>query len=578
MSTRTRDKKGIYRSTNNPIEDAAGRIKEVEHEQGYTFKEQMDYNAEMVHVLEKSGLKDPNEKTDPFGFGEDFYRFLGVGTRYNSMEYRNYRYDLPIEKMDMLQGDAKNYFTPIDNFYSNPTGSDTAYDSGRIPVNHLMVLASQRLGIVFRACNGSASDVFRNKFDFVEYEDIEKPVDKPEILSWMRETYFWDKWVDILDFEQRSGLGHIVSYYPNERGVDKIMLKAPSSRPNEFDSFSAYMMTPLNIITEETKLDYDKQKWDFLGGIIKPRQIHRSRVYVLETRRVEGGLRGIALAELCWTPLMCYLNTMYYVLKSLARLGTVIASIHTEREYPTPTETQAYIDVWNLQKANDLFVLGKNATFELQNTAGKIGSGLETYLEFLREDISAAWIFPKNQLFGRADGGGLSGAGSLVSKEDYLGSNISVKQLKITNDVLYFLDKVCGFPNMSKLSLRWNLDLHKTEEQRLKERAMREQVKQQEIMTKQAKLGFKLYRQQVKLQLEMNEVQMKMIKEDPEGFMMGTEKDEENRGDESGPNKAESGDFVRKQEYLQVKYRILKKQFKENTELLKALDTIKPVV
>ena len=68
-------------------------------------------------------------------------------------------------------------------------------------------------------------------------------------------------------------------------------------------------MTPVNLHDENTKLDYDKQRWKFRGGIVRNALIHEKRVYVLEMRRVEGGLRGLALAEIAWTPLMCYLNS-----------------------------------------------------------------------------------------------------------------------------------------------------------------------------------------------------------------------------------------------------------------------------
>jgi len=273
------------------------------------------------------------------------------------------------------------------------------------------------------------------------------------------------------------------------------------------------------------------------------------------------------LAEIAWTPLMCYLNTMYYVLKGLSRLGTVMASINSDKEYPTPTEVSKYIELWDLMKANNLFVLGKNATFNLQNTAGQIGAGIKDYLEFLIEDISAAWVFPKNQLLGRSDGGGLDGAGALVSKEDYLSSNISVKQLMITNDVMDILEKMCGFKQLENLTLRWNIDLHKTEEQRLKEESMRQQVEQMTIQTKQAKLQNGLFVKQIALQKEMADVQLKMLHEDPEGFMTQSDEDEENT-DKKEPKKPK-GDFIN----FQTRLNILKEEYINNNKIIKYLNT-----
>lgn len=482
------------------------RQREAGKEHGYTIKNELDYIEEMNNVLEKHHLRKSNEKIDQFGLSKDFYQFMGIPQDGG----RNYRIDLRESIKEKLQEDFANYYTPLDDFYGSGGGSDTVYNMGRIPVSHLMVLCSQRLGVAFRGCNSVANDVFRNKFEFVNYDKPDKVVERPEILKWMRKTFFWSDMVNTLDFERRTGLGHLISHWDHEDGTKKIDTKAPNKRPDSFETFSCYYMTPNNVYSS-AKLDYDKKKWDFTGGVVGHSNIHHSRVYVLETRRVEGGLRGIAIPELCWVPLMCYLNTCYYILRSLSQLGTVIVGVNVAQEYPSPELADKYLAVLKKMQANKFYIFGKNTNFKIESAASKIGEGLNSYLEFLKEDISSAWIIPKNQLFGRSDGGGMSGMGSLVSKEDYLSSNLSTLQLNLTDDIMYILQEHCHFPKMENLTIRWNLDLHKTEQQRLTEDLMREQLEQAKTQTKMITLQAKM----MKIQHQQAELQWKEFQKEP---------------------------------------------------------------
>jgi len=468
------------------------------------------------HVLEKAGLKDPNVKADEFGFTDDFYKFLGIDKN-NGRDYR-IPLDEVLEKHGQLTTDYASYYTPLDDFYGTPGGGDTVYDKGRIPVSHLVELCSKRLGVAFRGCNSVANDVFRNRFVFVDYDNPEKVIKRPDILKWMRLTDFWGRMVETLDFERRTGLGHLIAYYPGDNSVKNLSKKAPTSRlkndlsvrPDDFETFSCYFMTPNNLF-DSARLDYNKKKWNFTGGLFSATDIHHSRVYVLETRRVEGGLRGLAIPELCWVPLICYLNTCYYILRSLSQLGTVVVGANISHEYPTTDIAEKYLEVLGKMRANKFFLFGKNTDFKIVNAAAKIGEGITGYMEFLKEDISSAWIIPKNQLFGRADGGGLEGAGALVSKEDYLSSCLSTLQLHLTPDIMMILENMCGFSDLENVTLRWNLDLHKTEQQRLTEELMRQQLEQAKVQTKMIKIQHKL----MKIQLEQAKMQFKEFEKQP---------------------------------------------------------------
>lgn len=529
------------------------RRKEAQKEHGFTIKSKRDYIEEMNHVLVKHRLRKDNESVDEFGLTKDFYKFIGIAQGGG----RDYRVPLKEQIQNKLREDFANYYTPIDDFYGSGSGGDSVYDMGRIPVSHLMVLCSRRLGVAFRGCNSVANDVFRNRFVFVKYDNPDKVVLRPEILRWMRKTMFWTHMVDVLDFERRSGLGHLVSYWDSEKGADKVGTKALSKRPDSFESFSAYYMTPNNIY-ETAKLDYDKKLWDFTGGVIAQSNIDHTRIYPLETRRVEGGLRGIAIPELCWVPLICYLNTCYYILRSLSQLGTVVVGANVAQEYPSPDLADKYLEVLDKMKANKFFIFGKNTDFKIQNAAGQIGEGINSYLEFLKEDISSAWIIPKNQLFGRSEGGGLDGAGALISKEDYLASNLSTLQLNLTDDIMYILEKHCHFPKMENLTIRWNLDLHKTEQQRLTEQLMKEQLEQAKTQTKMVVLQNKM----MKIQHAQAELQWKEFQKEPQLLLPQVQEQPEKVGkkvdeDEEVKPKPTKKDFVyTEEEYNRWKFRM----------------------
>ena len=527
------------------------RRKKAQKEHGYTFKSEYDQIAEMNEVLIRHKLRKSNESVDDFGLTKDFYKFIGI-----SQSGRDYRVPMKEAIKEKLREDFANYYTPIDDFYGTAGGGDTVYDMGRIPVSHLMILCSRRLGVAFRGCNSVANDVFRNRFEFVRYDDLDKVVKRPEILQWMKKTMFWTHMVDILDFERRTGLGHLISYWDSEDGADKIGEKALKKRPDSFESFSAYYMTPNNIY-DTAKLDYDKKLWNFTGGVIAQANIHHTRVYPLETRRVEGGLRGIAIPELCWVPLICYLNTAYYILRSLSQLGTMVVGANVAQEYPSPDLADKYLEVLDKMRANKFYIFGKNTEFKIQNAASQIGEGIQSYLEFLKEDISSAWIIPKNQLFGRSEGGGLDGAGALVSKEDYLASNLSTLQLNLTDDIMYILEKHCHFPDMKDLTIRWNLDLHKTEQQRLTEQLMREQLEQAKTQTKMVVIQNKM----MKIQHQQAELQWKEFQKEPQLLLPQTPDQPEKVGkkvdeDEEVKPKPTKKDFISNEAYNRWKFRM----------------------
>jgi len=549
----------------------------VKREHGYTdLKKPEDYIAELNYQLYKSKLV-KEERDVELGFTKDFLKFLGIGI---ANDYYTPLQESVRSRMDMIRkrlDSTAAFYTPIDDLYGTPSGGDTWYEYGRVPVSHLMALTSKRIGVAWRACNGTANDIFRNKFDFVkdENQDVVVKNDTTNLMiRWMRLTHFWTKAVDMVDFDHRTGLGHIVvdKYQKEARSAENLRIKNPGTRPEKLQSFSVYYMTPFNIY-ENNILDYDKQEWWFRAGL-RSLTVHPSRKYVLEMRREELGLRGLALPELCWVSCMAYLNVQYYLLKSLAQLGLVTIGVISPNEYPTPTEFSKTLELLNKMKANHFYMFGRGAQFQIQNAAAQIGAGVRDFMEFLKEDMSSAWIFPKNELFGRAEGGGLEGAGALISKENYLASNIATKQLNLVDDLMYIFTEVCNFSGLEGITIRFNIDMHKSEEQRLKEQIMKEQLEQTKVLTEQAKLGYKLYKQQIKLQMEMVKTQLEM---DPkklmqmsnldeknlEGIEENLEKEEREKEGVKTPKPGTTKDFIERQNYLKARYLMLQKHYNE---------------
>ena len=525
--------------------------------------------------MQKEGLKTGNEE-DELGFSKGFFKFVGLKTPQDYLYPPSNAIQTRINDMRKMDT-AQSFYTPLDNMYSTGTGKDTWYDFGRVPVSHLEVLSSKRVGALFTACNRPAVDIFDNDWEWVKRNDPEgdaidiyKNKELEKLQGWMDDIRFKRKLMDIVDFDARTGLGHLVvdKYLHEPRLALNWQKQAPKTHPESFVTFSSYFMTPTNNY-QPNHLDYDRSKWNFTGGLNGAFNIHHSRVFVYEGLREPMGLRGIALGELCWTAWMCYLNIQYYILKGLAQLGTVTVGISVDREFPTTAETTQYLALLKTMRANNFYVLGRGAQLHVENAAAKLGGGIKDFMEFLKEDISAATVFPKNQMFGRPEGGGLAGAGAVVSKEDYLASNLSPKQSKIKPDMMWILRNMCGFSGLEGIIPRFKIDLHKTQEQRFKEQLMKEQVSQTEMMTEQMELSQGLFKKQIKLQKEMADVQLKMLQDNPEQLLQQSDKDEENLEEKKPQAKDFTSDFA----VLNWRLDLLKRQYVQNDTLLKYINS-----
>ncbi len=159
----------------------------------------------------------------------------------------------------------------------------------------------------------------------------------------------------------------------------------------------------------------------------------------------------------------------------------------------------------------------------------QIGKGIGEAMEQYKEDISSAWRIPLNQMFGRSVGGGLQGAGALVSKEDYL-QNVSNIEMSIS-DNLKKIYTDAGF-EVEQWDLYWNMAVKKTDEQLLKEEGMTTQ----NLILKETLKGQKLQNKLLKMQVEQAQWQGIMPEQE------GEEGQEESPGSPEETEQYESGE------------------------------------
>ena len=528
-----RNNKGEFVKTDNWKADMNKRSNAAKQMHG--FEKKTDYYGELLNITEKAMTK--------------------LGTARAQKAHKQ------LEKSINFQSDFADVYKPSQNFFTeDASGGDSYAEGGRVPLQELVAMTQYRVGWAYRGTFGTARDIYRNGYEFVPVDfDIDtKEVDQPEIKRWMDKVDFFSFRVQHLARDFQTGLGIGIPIYPGEKKDDlakEIDISKLKDRPSALKAYSAFHLSPSNTLQYELG-DYDKTKWDFRGGVDST-VFNHTRITLLETRPEPFHLRGLGKIEPIWTPGICYYNLMIFILKAFANMGVTSIGIKSPNEVPTKKEADSYLDMLASMRANKFYLLGAGAELVTQNMVSKIGSGVNEVFEVLKEDISACLVIPKNQLFGRSEGGGLDGAGALVSKDDWLAELMS-ESADMTSEELKFLRGPCKFEkHLEGLTLRWRLDLHKTEMERLQEEAFRIDMEMKREMAKQAK-------KQMKMNDLLMKEQMKQVKQDPKGFLdrMNTEVEQNTQGEmknkpdkESKVNKAPKGDMIDYMKfYREVKY------------------------
>ena len=440
--------------------------------------------------------------------------------------YKRTQADMLIRAMASRKFQTKSdfvpYYKPSDDIYGSATGLDE-----RPSVEDLAAICNTRMGCVWNATAGMSGDATRNWHKFAEPDSLKekKNDDTKAALKYAVKTDLKNQSQQWLRYALGMGTGFLIKYWT--ANDIKHMEEPPNLNkpPKKFRAFSPRYMQPVNL-DKSNELNFQEDVWKFSGGVVNSSYaIHQDRIEVLTLYPEEGHWRGLSLVEPVWIPLMGYFQGFIYLTKALRNWGDTVPVMFSGEGLPKDTEITSILDLMDEYQMNYKWALGKDDRLEFVQT--KIGAGIKEVFETYKEELSSAWRIPLNQLFGRSDGGGLAGAGALVTKEDYL-QEVSNKEMAMSDNLMKVYSEA-GF-KVDMYDILWNIAIKKTDEQRYKEEGMETQNK---ILTEQWRQA-KLQTAMLKLQVEAARWQGIM----PEG--------EEGEGEEGSPGenseKKESSD------------------------------------
>lgn len=381
------------------------------------------------------------------------------------------------------------YYKPSDDIYGSATGLDE-----RPSLEDLAAITNTRMGCVWAATSGVSGDAMRNWHVFADPDSLKekKNDDTKAALKFAARTDLRNQCQQWLRYTLGMGTSFLIKYW----GKDDIknMEEPPklNKPPRKFRAFSPRYMQPTNV-DKSNELNYQEDVWKFGGGEINyAYAIHQDRIEVLSLYPEEGHWRGLAIVEPVWIPLMGYFQGFIYLTKGLRHWGDAVPAMFTGEGLPKDAEITSMLDLMDEYQMNYKWALGKEDRLEFIQT--QIGKGLDTAFEIYKEELSSAWRIPLNQLFGRSEGGGLQGAGALVSKEDYL-QEVSNKQMAMSDNLMKIYTEA-GF-KVDQYEILWNIAVKKTDEQRYREEGMETQNKLLTEQWRQAKLQTAMLKLQV---------------------------------------------------------------------------------
>jgi len=355
------------------------------------------------------------------------------------------------------QSDFNNFYSATDNI-SNASGSGVQSDSQNLL--ELDFLANKRLGVGNAITQGFSEDALFNWFNPKKVDTKNSHVVVKGFNKWILDTDFKNQAINWNTHKRIFGIGLLCKFWTNH---DDMSQPAPRTPPRKFQVISPIYLSPIN--SWDTRyIDYDEENWRFMGGNLKVKQIHKSRIEVLRGVPQQSSYRGLSVLETVYLPLICYYNAIIYVTRALSKFGNMTPVLHSGSTIPTPNEYTEFLALMQEFVMNGFFYLGKDDKIEYPNT--NIGAGLFDTLEILKEEMASGTRIPLNQLFGRSESGGIAGTGNLTAERKYL-NLLANEETKISDDFLrIFGDARFDFDG---LELDWNLALQKTREQQLLE-------------------------------------------------------------------------------------------------------------
>ena len=358
---------------------------------------------------------------------------------------------------DDFSDDFANFYGATENIMG-ASGTGVLSDSQSMWELHF--LCNKRLGVGNAITQGFSEDALFNWFMPKKVDTKNTTVTVKGFNKWTVESDFKNQAINWNTHKRVYGIGLLCKFWTNHDDMSK---PAPRKPPKKFQVISPLYIAPTN--TYETRMiDYDEEIWKFMGGNLRVKTIHRSRIEVLRGTPQQDTYRGLSIPEVVYLPLICYYNALIYFTKALAKWGNMTPVLKSGSVTPTPDEYREFLELMEEFVMNGFFFLGRDDSIEYPNT--NIGQGLYQAVELLKEEISAGTRIPLNQLFGRSESGGISGAGNLTAERKYL-NNLANEQVKISDDMIRIFSQA-GFDFEGK-DLMWNLALQKTREQELLE-------------------------------------------------------------------------------------------------------------
>jgi len=365
-----------------------------------------------------------------------------------------------VGKMD-YSDDFTTFYGATDDISST---SATGSANGAQALQELQFLSEKRIGLGYSITHGFAEDALYNWFN-PKKVDAKSTVVVPGLNKWTVDTNFKNQSI-IWDAHKRIyGIGMLVKFWTAH---DKMDQPPPRNKPPKmFQVIPPTYLSPTN--TFDTRMiDYDEEMWEFMGGNLRIKKIHKDRIEVIRGKPKQDDWTGISVLDPIYLSLICYYNAIINITRGLAKWGDMVPVIKSGSITPTPDEYTEFLDLMKEFRANGFFFLGRDDQLEFPSS--NVGQGIYQTLEFLKEDIASGTRIPLNTLFGRSESGGIGDGGALTAERKYL-NLLANEQTQISDDLIrIFTD--AGF-DFEGLELGWNLALTKTTEQKLLEEQMK---------------------------------------------------------------------------------------------------------
>lgn len=384
-----------------------------------------------------------------------------LGTFQDSLFRHQMMYNDPDKKTHhkKVMADFQQFYEPSNDIFSS---SGQTGNNNRPTFEDLEMMADSRIGFGRYATTIFAGKCVRNGWDFYDWEGNLKK--HPEIMKSLFRAKFFTEHIQWVKQELVYGASYLMKYWSAH---DKFDQPPPNKPPIAYHAFPPSILSPINVWeSQQAYLTEDDELWNFRGGKGKSVQIHKDRVEILNTRPNPYDYIGYSIFEPIYLSACAYMNLIVNGIKMAAKYGNVITAFKMPVPNPSLKMYREFKDIIDEMKATFTFILGKDEELEFLDT--KIGSGLMEFGEFLKEDMAAGTGLPLNSVYGRADGGGLSGAGALVSKQGEL-ETMSNYQADLADNYWLMFDR---YWDLEDEFVKFRLDYQKTDSARYEEENM----------------------------------------------------------------------------------------------------------